>query len=206
MRVIGVTGGSGSGKSLFSACFAENGVPTVDADAVYHDIIARRGACLRELVGEYGEDILTEDGSLSRSKLAGIVFAPDAMRESRIRRLSEITHKYVICEIDDRIRAEVQKGTEILLLDVPLLFQSGLAARCDLTVAVLADREVRIRRIVARDALDLESAERRIDAQVSDEYYRLRADRIVYNNTDAATLHSEAGAILSLCRHSSTPL
>ena len=206
MKVIGLCGGSGSGKSRFAAFFADRGIPTQDADAVYHEIIARRGDCLRELVTEYGAGILADDGSLSRKALAAIVFAPDAMRDTRVRRLSEITHKYVIREIDAFIAREAEKGTGILLIDVPLLFESGLSLRCDLTVAVLADRETRIRRIVARDGLDYEAAKRRIDAQPSDDYYRLRADRIVYNDGDAATLSREADDILSLCRSPLIPL
>lgn len=198
MRVIGITGGSGSGKSRFAAFFAEKGIPTQDADVVYHEIVARRGDCLRELVAEYGSDILADDGSLSRKALAAIVFAPGDMRDFRVRRLSEITHKYVISEIDAFIRREAEKGTAIVLLDVPLLFQSGLSLRCDLTVAVLADRETRIRRIIARDGIDREAAKRRIDAQPSDDYYRLRADRIVYNDGDTATLSREADDILLL--------
>ena len=200
MRVIGITGGSGSGKSRFAAFFAERGVPTLDADAVYHTIVAQRGACLDELVTEYGTGILAVDGSLSRPALAAIVFASDGMRHARVRRLSEITHKYVIREIDAFIGREAKKGTAVVLLDVPLLFQSGLSTRCDLTVAVLADRETRVRRIVERDGLDDEAAKRRIDAQPSDDYYRLRADRIVYNDGHAATLSLEADGILSFCR------
>ncbi len=196
MKVIGLTGPSGSGKGLFSRFLLESGIVSLDADTVYHYITDHGGPCLSELVFAFGKDIVGENGGLCRKKLAGIVFFPDEERSSRIRLLNEITHKYVIRECEEWLSVQERSGAEYAVIDAPLLFESGLDRRCDVTVAVLASKEVRIERICRRDGLLSSEAERRIDAQPDDGYYKQHADFILLNNGSESDFRL---AVLDLC-------
>lgn len=195
MRVIGITGGSGSGKSLLSRIFAEKGIVSLDTDAVYHYITDHAGACVEELTAAFGDKILNTDRSLNRRVLADIVFHNDAGRDGRVRLLGEITHKYVRRECTAWLRNQEKSHAAFAVLDVPLLFESGFDALCDITIAVLASRETRLARIVSRDGIPRERAEARISAQPDEAFYRARADYVLRNDGDMAAFRREAAAL-----------
>jgi dephospho-CoA kinase len=186
VRVIGLTGPSGSGKGLFSSILAEKGIVSLDTDAVYHYITDHPGPCLSELVSAFGPTVVGENGGLSRKRLSEIVFAPDEHRSERLRLLNTITHKYVIRECEEWLSVQEKSGAAFAIIDAPLLFEAGLGERADVTVAVLAPRDVRIERISGRDGLSREEAERRTAAQKDDSYYRERADFILVNDGKAS--------------------
>ncbi|MBQ3226181.1 MAG: dephospho-CoA kinase [Clostridia bacterium] len=172
--ILGVTGGSGCGKSAFCEALAKEGAHVLDADAVAREVVLKGKPALSELVMAFGEEILTSCGALDRKKMAGIVFTDEQKRD----RLNEITHKYIIEEIRAWLSANA-KGVRVL--DVPLLFESGLDALCDRTVCVLADKKTRLSRIVARDGLSEEDARKRLSAQPEGEFYIARADDVIEN-------------------------
>ena len=201
MTVIGLTGGSGSGKGLFSEFFRQQGIPTLDTDAVYHRLVSADSPCLRELVAAFGPGILQKSGGLFRPALAEIVFRPDEEREARMQLLSDITHKYVKQACLRWLSSEAEKNSEFAVLDVPLLFESGFDQICDVTVAVLADRATRLRRITARDALTTETALRRIDAQPADEYYISRADFCIENDASVSDFMEKAAQCFDQIKH-----
>jgi len=181
--ILGVTGGSGCGKSAFCKALSEEGASVLDADLVAREVVLQGKPALSALVREFGEEILTADGDLDRKRMADIAFS----NEQKLHRLNEITHKYII----EEIKAWLAVQTEgVRVLDVPLLFESGLSALCDRTAAVLAERKTRISRIVRRDGLSEEEAQRRMDAQPDDAFYIARADDVIENHegTDIASL------------------
>ena len=184
-------GGSGSGKSLVSRMLCDRGIPYIDADAVYSDLVSGESACLSELVLAFGDSIISPDGSLNRRAMADLVFSGEGAAERR-RLLNSITHRHVLDEIRHWLDGCRDSGAELAVVDAPLLFESGFDRECNLTVAVVADRELRIRRICERDGLDRAAAERRIDAQLSSDELSSRVDRVIYNNGSLDELFESA--------------
>ena len=193
MLVIGLTGPTGAGKGEVSSIFARYGIPVINADRVYHELIAPPSSCLQELVDEFGKAILLPDGSLDRRALGGIVFHDPAARE----RLNSITHRYVMEEIRGQMERLRREGVPVAVLDAPQLFEAGAHKACGAVVSVLADRSLRLERIMARDNLPSEAAMRRILAQKSDEFFKTHSDYIVENNGSLESLTPQVHRILT---------
>ncbi len=192
MITIGVTGPSGAGKGVMSAYLESDNIKVIDADAVYHDVITPPSDCLSELVGYFGEDILKESGELDRSSLAGKVFGEEN-RESLLT-LNEITHKYVSKRIKELL--EEYSSARACVIDAPLLIEAGLDKICDFTIAVLAEKDIRAKRLLARDGISLEAAMKRIDSQKNDKYYIDNTDYALYNDRDIAELYIKLDRIM----------
>ena len=186
MLIIGLTGPSGSGKGTVSAMFAAYGVPAIDTDRVYHDLLVPPSACLDELTHRFGTAILSADGTLNRGALASVVFAPG--HEKELDDLNHITHKHVLERTRQMCDELALQGCRTVLVDAPLLFECGFDSECDDTVAVLSTYENRLARIMARDGLTPEAAEARMRAQKPDAFYTQRAHRIIYNNGSPADM------------------
>lgn len=194
MRIIGLTGGSGTGKGTFAALLRDQGAGWVDADAVYRTLCAQNREMLAALDAAFG-GVLDENGALDRPKLARIVFADPA----KLRQLNEITLPYIRAASLDEMRA--QGDCPFVLYDAPTLFEAGADDLCERIIGVLADTEVRVQRIMARDGLDEAAARARIGAQPDADFYRARCDYIVENNGDLDDLQRQADAILKdLCK------
>ena len=168
MIVIGLCGGTGSGKSTVSYIFHTYGVEILDADVIYHEITSYMSDCLMALREAFGDSIIKEN-RLDRSSLAALVFQGERREQNR-KLLNSITHKYVQEEIERRIRDHQSCGVEKVLLDVPLLFESDIDKICDILVCVTAPLEVRIERLMARDGITREHALARINAQLDDAF------------------------------------
>ena len=180
---IGLTGGSGTGKSTACLFFKSKGYLIIDADRVYGELCLAGSRCLDEIADFFGEDVLTEDKNLNRQYLAKIVFSDSG----KLKKLNQITHKYVKKEIEDTI--EKNKGKNIVI-DAPLLIEAGLDKICDVTVCILADKEKRIDRITKRDGKTYDEAKKRIESQHNDEFYLEKCDIAIYNNADTDTMLS----------------
>ena len=180
MIVIGVCGGSGSGKGAVCSIFGTLGIPSVDTDAVYHELISCDGPCLRELAASFGDSVV-KDGAIDRAALRNIVFSPPDVKEKQAL-LNSVTHKYVIGKTEQLLRDYGRQGVKGAIIDAPLLFESGLDKRCDVTVAVAADSNVRIARIMLRDGIDYDTAARRISLQIPDRELISRCDFVIHNN------------------------
>ncbi len=194
MLTVGLTGPSGAGKGVVASLFARYGVPSIDTDAVYHDLLVPPSDCLDELVGRFGASILTSDGRLDRKALAAVVFA--AGHEDDLRDLNRITHRHVLDEARRRLAEYQREGKPAVLVDAPQLYESGFDAECDCVVAVLAPRDTRLSRIIARDGLDEARAMARMDAQKSDEFFYSHADAVLINDGEAAALEAEIRGLL----------
>lgn len=188
MRIIGLTGGSGTGKGTFAALLRDKGAGWVDADAVYRTLCADNREMLTALDTAFG-GVLDETGTLDRPKLARIVFADPV----KLQKLNEITLPYIRAASLDAMRN--QGGCPFVLYDAPTLFEAGVDDLCECTIGVLADTEVRVQRIMARDGLDEQAARARIGAQPDADFYRARCNYIVENNGDLADLQRQADAI-----------
>lgn len=186
MKIIGITGPTGAGKGALCSMLTASGIPCINADEVYHRLLTPPSPCLDALVERFGADILTDGGRLDRRALASKVFALNAEEERES--LNRITHAFVRERMLTMIEDLEFSGASAVCLDVPLLFESGFDKMCDLTVAVLAERETRIERIISRDQLDRDGAIARVAAQPNDDFYTSRADLTAYNNSDLSDL------------------
>lgn len=194
MIVLGVTGPSGSGKGEVSKILLNMGYSVIDADAVYHDLLIPPSKCLDELVYEFGRHILTAGGLLNRETLASMVFGDE--NKEKLDALNRITHKHVTDKIKKIICSMRAMGAPVCVIDAPLLIEAGLMDTCDFTIAVLADKEIRLDRIMKRDNIDIERAKKRINSQKNDDFYTENSDFTVFNNSDKAQLKSAIGEIL----------
>ena len=193
MKVIGLTGGTGSGKGVVSRSLEEAGAAIVDADRIAHEIIEKGKPAYREIIAYYGEDILDAEGNIIRKKLGEIVFH-DAEKLSF---LNQCTHKYIKQEIVRQIDAAKQTGTaRAVILDAPLLLEVGLESVCDAVWVVYAEPEVRVQRIMARDGISHELALARIANQKSWEEYRNAADLVIDNSGTLDSLQAQLDVIL----------
>ena len=187
MKVIGLCGGSGSGKGTVGRMLFELGIPTIDTDSVYRELTSKPSECLRALSLEFGDRIISPDGGLDRKALRDLVFYGESS-EARLKKLNEISHAYILCETRRWISVFEKDGYGAVTVDAPLLFESGFDRECDAIIAVLADTEVRVDRIMKRDGIDREAAGRRISTQIPDEELRRRADFIIVNSGNTDTL------------------
>ena len=180
MTILGITGGSGGGKTTALREIERKGGLVLDCDAVYHELLAEN----RELLGELDARFpgCVTEGALDRKALGRIVFSDaEALKE-----LNAITHRYVGAEVEKRLRDWAMAGGTLAAVDAIELIASGLGERCDLTVAVLAEKEKRVQRIMARDGIGREAALARIEAQRPDGYFINNCDCVLYNNGDEA--------------------
>lgn len=190
MKILGLTGGSGTGKSAACTAFARLGCGVIDADATYRTLCDTCEPMLKEIQNVFG-DVFYTDGKLDRKKLGAIVFA-DAQK---LQQLNAITHPYIRQAARDAFAAYSKRGCLLCIYDAPVLFEGQMETLCDKTCAVLAARHTRIARIVARDAITEEYAALRIDAQKDDAFYRERCDYVVQNDADLDTLYTQVRKI-----------
>lgn len=194
MKILGLTGPSGSGKSSCSAVLASVGIPTIDTDLVYHELIATESPCTKELVAAFGESILNENRSIDRKALASIVFS-DSSHE-KVERLNAITHKYVRLKTLALIDAYKAQDCPAVAVDAPLLFEAEFDVFCDFCISVLAPKEIRLSRIMKRDNITKEQAEARLSAQKQDDYYSARSAYTVINDSDVEKMNRQIREIL----------
>ena len=178
MKIIGLTGGSGAGKSVVAETFRAYGVESIDTDRVYREVTAEGMPCLAELAERFGAGILDVGGNLNRRALAGIAFTS----AENLSALNTITHKYILAECSRRIEEQRNVGRQAVIIDAPVLFESGFDRECDFVIAVTAEIVLRLNRIVARDGISEEQARRRIANQMSDAEYARRSDYVIVNN------------------------
>ena len=176
MKIIGITGGTGCGKTTALETLKDFGALVIDCDALYHELLESSTELINE-IDKYFPGAVT-DGVLDRKALGAVVFTD----EEALRDLNIITHKYIHLELRRRLREWSMQGGTLAAVDAIELFSSGIAKRCCATVGVIADREVRLRRIQQRDGISLEYAMMRVNAQRPNEYFEERCDYILQNN------------------------
>ena len=177
LKIIGITGGSGTGKTTVLESLRSRGALILDCDEIYHELLSGCRPMLDELKARFPAAF--EEDSFNRKKLGSIVFSDEAA----LKDLNAITHKYVLEETFRRLGDFAMNGGAIAGIDAVELISSGIAEKCTAVFGVTASRENRIRRIMARDGISREYAEKRIDAQRSDEYYARNCTYILENNS-----------------------
>ena len=193
MKIIGLTGGIGSGKSTVSEYLASKGIKIIDADRISHEITEKGSPILPVLAGSFGSDIINADGSLNRKLLAARAFASEESGAL----LNGIMHGAIFELTDSRIAAIEKEGKDgIVFLDAPLLFEAGMDAKADETWLVHADKDIRIERVKRRDNLSEAEIIARMERQMSDEEKLSRADCVLDNSGTTQELYAQVDELL----------
>lgn len=185
MKIIGVTGSSGAGKDTLCEILENKyNAEIVDADKIAKELSKKGTMYLKSIVDCFGSKIVNRQGELNRKKLASIIFEDEKKREE----LNKLTFIYVVDEIKRRI-SKLKK--DIIVVNAPLLFESNLNQICDFVIAIIADRDIQIERIMKRDNLTKEAAEKRLNMQNSNEYFEENADYIIHNKENLKDLEKQ---------------
>jgi len=177
VKVLGLTGGIGSGKSMVLSMFANLGAEVIDADQLAREVVEPGQPALEEIATAFGRDMLTPDGRLDRGKLARIIFADPVARA----RLNAITHP----RIRERMATEMAlRGSRpgLLIVDIPLLYENDRSDTVESVIVVWVDAKTQLRRLTERDGLTPDEARQRIAAQMPLDEKRARADLVVDNS------------------------
>ena len=187
MKIIGLTGPTGAGKSSLNTVAEDFGLKVIDCDIFARKAVEKGSEGLKALVIAFGEDILSPDGTLDRKIMAQKAFSTPENTEKMNKTLLPFIVRLVLNEC---------KGQDVLM-DAPTLIESGLKEKCFATIGVLAEEKIRLERIMTRDNLDEKSAMLRINAGKSDEFYKQNTDYIIYNNGDQAEFKNRFAEILN---------
>ena len=184
--VVGLTGGIGCGKSEAAKYLCSLGAKHIDADAISRSLTADDGAALPELRRIFGDGIFNDDGSLNRRALGDLVFSDVASK----RALEGVIHPLVQRQVMDEIAAASAAGIPVTILDVPLLFETGMDVLCDETWTMSVPPEVQVRRVCVRDGMTEEQARARIAGQLPMEKRNARANKVI--NSDRPVEKTQA--------------
>lgn len=194
MKIIGLTGGTGSGKGFVSERLKHRGAYIIDADILAHEIIEKGKPAYYEIAEYFGNDILDENGEIERRKLGEIVFSD----REKLAFLNSCTHKYINSEIF-RIIDEVKARSDrygLIVIDAPLLAEAGLLDICDDIWVVYADASVREKRIMERDGINIQQARHRIESQKTWEEYKKLGAVIIDNSSDDENVERQLDALI----------
>lgn len=191
--VIGVTGGIAVGKSSVLDLLAQRGAATIDADAVYHELIGPGGPLVGPIEARFGKDMVAADGSIDRRALAGIVFAD----RTALADLDAITHPAVLAAIRSPI---ADSDAAVVAVDAVKLIESGMADLCDSVWLVVADPQVQRQRLIERNRLTAEEVDLRLAAQPDESYRRSRANVVVDNSGTRADLARQVNVAWQLVK------
>ena len=186
MKIIGVTGSSGAGKTKVCEYLEKKyKCEVIDADQIARELSKKGSMYLNSIIDNFGEDIVYKNGALNRKKLANIIYQDNEKRE----KLNQCTFDYIIKEIKEQINSSIEK--ELIVIDAPLLYESGLDSICDTVIAIIGNKEEQIERICKRDGITEETASKRIEIQNDNEFFIERVDIIIDNTGTIEELKKE---------------
>jgi dephospho-CoA kinase len=192
VKLIGLTGGIASGKSTVAKILKRLGAAVVDADALAREVVEPGHGAWKDIVEAFGVEVLQPDRTLDRQKLRATIFNNPAARK----KLEAIIHPRVRALAEERIHQHAAAGYEIVVYEVPLLFEGNLQEWLRPVVLVACDLNIQIRRLQERDGLSVEAAQKHIDAQMSLAKKRLLADYVIENDGTLADLERKVQAVL----------
>jgi dephospho-CoA kinase len=193
VKLVGLTGGIASGKTTVARILQRLGAAVVDADALAREVVEPGRDAWKEIVAVFGRDVLQADQTLDRQKLRAVIFNNLEARK----KLESIIHPRVRALAEERIAQHGAAGYDVVVYEVPLLFEGNLQEWLRPVILVACDVATQKRRLQERDRLGAEAAQKHIDAQMSLEEKRRLADYVIENDGDLASLKRQVEAVLS---------
>lgn len=191
VKIIGITGGIGSGKSTASEILTKFGAVIIDADKIAREVVKKGSAALKEIADYFGYGVLNDEQELDRKKLSDIVFN----NKEKLDVLNKITHKYIGREIFDLVKQNEDKN--LLVIDAAIPLEHGFLDTVHEIWVIWADVEVRIQRVMKRSNISYDHVLKIIKSQYSDDYYFKIADYIIYNNDSFESLRAKIQDIMN---------
>jgi dephospho-CoA kinase len=191
LKIVGLTGGIGTGKSTVAKMFVKRGAKLIDADLVAREVVNPEKPAYLDILKEFGEKVLLPDKTINREALGDIVFNDEEKRN----KLNTFTHPRIGEEMVGLIQKYTKEGAEITIIDAALLFESKATSWIKPVIVVIADMDIKTERICNRDALCVEDVQKRMDSQWSDEKRAKLADYVIDNSTDLESLEEQAEEI-----------
>lgn len=185
--ILGLTGGIASGKSTVSAYLAQNGALIIDADLIARQVVAKKSSGLKQIVAKFGEEILTASGELDRKKLGKLVFS----NKDLLKNLTDITGPLIRAEILREIEAAKKAQVKLVVLDIPLLFETGYQTLCDKVMVVTIPSKLQLERVMKRDNLSAAEARKRIANQLPASKRNELADVLIDNSKSVAETYQQ---------------
>ena len=192
MLVVGLTGGIASGKSTVSRMFQDAGIPVICADELARDAVHPGAPALEEIRRSFGAGVIDADGGLDRVRMAEVVFQDSSKRVI----LEKIIHPRVAEQKDRRIEALKRSGHKVVIVDVPLLYETRWEGQFDLIIVVHVPRTAQEKRLVERDNMSFDEARSRLDAQMPIDDKKQRADRVVDNSGSLERTREQVQSLL----------
>lgn len=190
--IIGLTGSIGTGKSTIANKFRDLDIPVVDADLIAREVVEPGKDAYQDIVATFGKEILQNDKTLDRKALGNIVFN----NEEKRKQLNAIIHPAIRKEMVRQRDEWVRNGKECVVLDIPLLYESGLTHFVDKVIVVYVDPEIQLQRIMDRDQSTEEEAKSRINSQIPVSEKAKKADAVIDNNRSKEESYRQLKAIL----------
>ena len=187
MKIVGLTGGISSGKSTVSSYLKQLKIPVIDADEVARKVVEPNSQGAREIRKAFGSDVFEEDGSLNRQKLGALIFSNTENRQ----KLDDLLQPLIKIMILDEIEEYRQKGENMIVLDLPLLFEKQYEELCEEIIVVYVPRELQLERLMKRNQYTKQEALSRIDSQLSIEEKRKRATVLLDNQGTIQQLYQQ---------------
>ena len=187
MKIVGLTGGISSGKSTVSSYFKQLEIPVIDADEVARKVVEPNSQGAIEIKKAFGSDVFEEDGSLNRQKLGTLIFSNVENRQ----KLDELLQPLIKIMILEEIEEHRQKGENMIVLDLPLLFEKQYEELCEEIIVVYVPRELQLERLMKRNQYTKQEALSRIDSQLSIEEKRKRATVLFDNQGTIQQLYQQ---------------
>ena len=198
MITVGLTGGIASGKSIVAEMFRRLGAYVIDSDTIAREVVLPQSDGWRAVVGEFGQQILTDGGEIDRARLGDTIFSDPERRD----RLNKILHPLIIKSIRERVAAiGARDAGALVIADVPLLLECRLQGDFDKIVVVWAPEEARLMRLMERNGLREEDARKRIAAQMPLDEKRAHADYIIENDKSEAHTEEQVRTIFYALKH-----
>ena len=196
MRVFGLTGNIGSGKSAVAAMLREAGIPVLDADRISREVTAPGGRAYDAVVQAFGRGIVRNDGSIDRKRLGEIVFSDPASRE----RLERITHPAILDAMKDALAGLAREGHRAAVVEATLIHESGRKGLFEAVISVTCNRETAISRLAARDGMSREQAEARLRTQMDSDRKAGASDYVIDNSGGIESTRRQVVALAGVLR------
>lgn len=189
---LGLTGGIATGKSTADEFFKKKNIPIIDLDQIAHELMMKDQASYKAILDHFGNDILAEDGEIDRKKLGAIVFND----KNQLKSLNELTHPLILNNMEEKMSQYQKQGTQIVILDIPLLFEGNSTHYCDSTLLITAPLELELSRLMKRNNLDEKEARQRIASQMPLSEKEKLADYVIENAGTVNDLENKLSSLL----------